>query len=137
MAQQPSAMAEVMAICNELSGIAKGASLVGELTLRTRDLILSFGERLSAFVIAHALKSEINSAQFTDARNLIKTDANFGYAKVDFELSNRLIQEYYAVNKGLNVVTGFIGSTSQGQTTTLGSQWFGLYSLYFRCRTES
>jgi aspartokinase/homoserine dehydrogenase 1 len=120
MAQQPSAMAEVMAICNELAGIAKGASLVGELTLRTRDLILSFGERLSAFVITHALKSEINTANYTDARNLIKTDSNFGYAKVDFELSNRLIQEYFAANKGLNVVTGFIGSTSQGQTTTLG-----------------
>ncbi|MFA5971001.1 MAG: bifunctional aspartate kinase/homoserine dehydrogenase I [Lentimicrobiaceae bacterium] len=120
MAQQPSVMAEVMAICNELSGIARGASLVGELTLRTRDLILSFGERLSAFVITHALKPEINTANYTDARNLIKTDTNFGYARVDFELTNRLIQEYYTVNNGLNVVTGFIGSTSQGQTTTLG-----------------
>lgn len=120
MAQQPSAMAEVMAICNELSGIAKGASLVGELTLRTRDLILSFGERLSAFVITHALKPEIDSTKFTDARILVKTDANFGYAKVDFEITNRLIQEYYAINTGLNVVTGFIGSTPQGQTTTLG-----------------
>lgn len=120
MAQQPSAMAEVMAVCNELSGIAKGASLVGELTLRTRDLILSFGERLSAFVVTHALKSEFPDVNYTDARALIKTDGNFGYAKVDFELSNRLIQEYYSINKGLNVVTGFIGSTSNGQTTTLG-----------------
>jgi bifunctional aspartokinase / homoserine dehydrogenase 1 len=120
MAQQPSVMAEVMAICNELSGITKGASLVGELTLRTRDLILSFGERLSAFVIAHALKSQIGNAQFTDARGLIKTDTNFGHAKVDFELSNTLIKEYFTANPGLNVVTGFIGSTTQGQTTTLG-----------------
>lgn len=120
MAQQPSVSAEVMAICNELSGIAKGASLVGELTLRTRDLILSFGERLSAFVIAQAIKSEINEANFTDARNLIKTDANYGHAKVDFEYSNKLIQEYFEANKGLNVVTGFIASTLQGQTTTLG-----------------
>jgi aspartokinase/homoserine dehydrogenase 1 len=120
MAQQPSAMAEVMSICNELAGIAKGASLVGELTMRTRDLILSFGERLSAFVITHALKSHIESANYTDARNLIKTDTNFGHAKVDFEISNQTILDYYLVNKGLNVVTGFIGSTSQGQTTTLG-----------------
>ena len=120
MAQQPSVMAEVMAICNELSGIAKGASLVGELTLRTRDLILSFGERLSAFVIAHALKSDIADARFTDARSLVKTDTNFGHAKVDFEISNALIKEYFTENPGLNVVTGFIGSTSHGQTTTLG-----------------
>jgi len=120
MAQQPSVMAEVMAICNELSGIAKGASLVGELTLRTRDLILSFGERLSAFVIAHALKSDIADARFTDARSLVKTDTNFGHAKVDFDVSNALIKEYFTENPGLNVVTGFIGSTSHGQTTTLG-----------------
>lgn len=120
LAQQPAAMAEVMALCNELSGIAKGASLVGELTLRTRDLILSFGERLSAYVITHAMKSGIGDANYTDARNLVKTDANFGYAKVDFEVTNRLIQEYFALHKGLNVVTGFIGSTLQGQTTTLG-----------------
>jgi aspartokinase/homoserine dehydrogenase 1 len=120
MVQQPSVMAEVMSMCNELAGIAKGASLVGELTLRTRDLILSFGERLSAFVITHALKAEIVDANFTDARNLIKTDDNFGHAKVDFEHSNSLIKEYFAQNTGLNVVTGFIGSTAQGQTTTLG-----------------
>ncbi len=120
MAQQPSAMAEVMSICNELSGIAKGATLVGELTLRTRDLILSFGERLSAFVITNALIPVLAHVNYTDARNLIKTDANFGYAKVDFELSNSLIQNYFAENTGLNVVTGFIGSTLQGQTTTLG-----------------
>ncbi|MEI8048990.1 MAG: bifunctional aspartate kinase/homoserine dehydrogenase I [Bacteroidota bacterium] len=120
VSQQSSAMAEVMSVCNELSGIAKGASLVGELTLRTRDLILSFGERLSAFVITQVLKPEIQSACYTDARMLIRTDANFGFAKVDFETSNRLIQDYYAVNKGFNIVTGFIASTLQGQTTTLG-----------------
>ncbi len=120
MTQQPSAMAEVMSICNELAGIAKGASLVGELTLRTRDLILSFGERLSAFVITNALKSLVSSANYTDARNLIKTDENFGHAKVNFEITNPLILNYYRENKGLNVVTGFIGSTTKGQTTTLG-----------------
>jgi len=120
MPQQPSVMAQVMSVCNELSGIAKGASLVGELTLRTRDLILSFGERLSAFVIANALKTEISNANYTDARNLIRTDANFGHAKVDFEQTETLIKQYFASNTGLNVVSGFIGSTAQGQTTTLG-----------------
>lgn len=120
MPQHPSVIAQVMAICNELSGIAKGASLVGELTLRTRDLILSFGERLSAFLIAQALKPEIAEAKYVDARNLIRTDANYGHARVDFEHTDTLIKEYFATSTGLNVVTGFIGSTAQGQTTTLG-----------------
>lgn len=120
MAQQPSVMAEVMATCNELAGIAKGASLVGELTLRTRDLILSFGERLSAFVIAQVIKAESGNAVFVDARHVIRTDANFGHARVDFEITNKLIQEYFDATPGLKVVTGFIGSTSLQQTTTLG-----------------
>ncbi|MFN8135362.1 MAG: aspartate kinase [Bacteroidales bacterium] len=120
MALQPSVMAEVMATCNELSGIAKGAALVGELTLRTRDLVLSFGERLSAFVLAQACKAKTGTGTFTDARNLIRTDANYGHAKVDFEATNQRIQNYFASGTGLHVVTGFIASTAQGQTTTLG-----------------
>jgi bifunctional aspartokinase / homoserine dehydrogenase 1 len=120
VAQQSNALAEVMTICNELSSIAKGASLVGEVTPRTRDLILSFGERLSAYVISQALKLEIKESQFVDARKFIRTDSAFGQAKVDFEITDNLIREYFAINRGVNVVTGFIASSSQGQTTTLG-----------------
>lgn len=120
VAQQPAVMAEIMTICNELSDIIKGASLVGEVTPRTRDLILSFGERLSAYLVCQTLKSDFPDALYTDARQLIKTDATFGQARVDFESSNKLIKEYYSVNKGMKVVTGFIASSTQGQTTTLG-----------------
>jgi aspartokinase/homoserine dehydrogenase 1 len=118
--QQPAAMAEIMTMCNELSDIVKGASLVGEVTPRTRDLILSFGERLSAYLVCQCIKPDFPEVIYTDTRNLIKTDATFGRARVNFELTNKLIKEYYAENKGLKIVTGFIASTSQGQTTTLG-----------------
>jgi len=130
VAQHPAAMAEVMSMCNELSDIVKGASLVGEVTARTKDLILSFGERLSAFVVSLAFKyadleaitgnAMYADAIYTDARQIIKTDATYGQAKVDFEKTNILTRDYFAANKGLKVVTGFIGSSSQGQTTTLG-----------------
>jgi bifunctional aspartokinase / homoserine dehydrogenase 1 len=118
--QQPPAMAEIITMSNELSDIVKGASMVGEVTPRTRDLILSFGERLSAYLVCQAIKVYIPEAHYTDARLLIKTDTTFGRAKIDFELSNKLIREYYAENKGLIIVTGFIASTASGQTTTLG-----------------
>ncbi len=120
VAQLPSSMAEVMAMINELSDIVKGASLVGEVTARTKDLIFSFGERLSAFVISEALKTKISDAIYADARKFVRTDTNFGYAKVDFETSNKLILEYFSKHNGLKVVTGFIGSAANGQTTTLG-----------------
>lgn len=120
IARQPSIMAEIMTLCNELSDIVKGASMVGEVTPRTRDLILSFGERLSAFLISEVLKTSIPGAVYTDARKLIRTDSSFGWAKVDSEVSHKLITDYFAQNSGLKVITGFIAGTENGQTTTLG-----------------
>ncbi len=118
--QHPAAMAEVMSICNELSEIARGAALVGEVTARTRDLILSFGERLSAFVVSRALLVEIGDTVCTDARRLIRTDSAFGHARVDFNATNTLVRDYFDKNPGLHVVTGFIAESGDGQTTTLG-----------------
>jgi len=118
--EQPAAMAEIISLCNELSDIVKGSFLVGEVTLRTRDMILSFGERLSAFLICQVLKSDLPDALYTDARELIKTDSSFGKAKIDFEATNLRIRNYYAGKNGLKVVTGFISSDSEDQTTTLG-----------------
>jgi bifunctional aspartokinase / homoserine dehydrogenase 1 len=118
--QTPAAMAEVITIFNELEDIVKGAALLGEVTPRTCDLIMSFGERLSAYIVCQVLKNEIPGALYTDSRQLIKTDLAFGHARVNFELTNMLIREYFAANKGLNVVTGFIASSPDGQTTTLG-----------------
>jgi aspartokinase/homoserine dehydrogenase 1 len=118
--QQPAAFAEVMSLCNELSDIVKGASLVGEVTSRTRDLILSFGERLSAYVISQSLKNEFPDVFYVDARNIIVTDETYGQAKVDFESSNILIRDFFGSKKGVSVVTGFIAATGKGQTTTLG-----------------
>jgi aspartokinase/homoserine dehydrogenase 1 len=120
VALQPAAMAEVMALCNELSDISRGASLVGEVTPRTHDLILSFGERLSAFVVSRVLQADFRDARFVDARELIRTDTTFGRAKVDFEITNKQITGFFEANRGLNVVTGFIASSLHGQTTTLG-----------------
>lgn len=118
--RQPAAMAEIMAMCNELSEIVKGASMIGEVTSRTRDLILSFGERMSAFLLCEAIKSDLPDAVYADARLFIKTDENFGKARIDFEISNRLIKEYYSRTLGLKIVTGFIAGSVKGQTTTLG-----------------
>jgi aspartokinase/homoserine dehydrogenase 1 len=120
VAVQPAVMAEIITVCNELSDIARGAFLVGEVTLRTRDLILSFGERLSAYLFSQVLKADFPDSVYADARAFIKTNAEFGKAKVKFDLTDELIRKYYADNIGLKVVTGFIASTVKGQTTTLG-----------------
>lgn len=116
----PRVMAEIMSLCNELSDIVRGAILLSEVTPRTKDLILSFGERLSAYLLSQTLRIDFPDTLFVDAREIIRTDSDFGKAKVDFTITESLIMKYFSENKGLKVITGFIGSDSNGQTTTLG-----------------
>lgn len=80
------------------------------------DWAASFGERLSAYIVAASVKN----AYFVDARELVKTDNNFVNAVVDFNKTNRRIQSYFRNKKGIPVVTGFLSSTGKGETTTLG-----------------
>jgi aspartokinase/homoserine dehydrogenase 1 len=108
----------------ELHDTLHGCFLIRELSKRTLDFVSSFGERLSASIIAHTITSRgVERADFLDARTVITTDDGFGGAKVDFETTNANIQRYFqehAHNGTLHIITGFIGSTPDGQTTTLG-----------------
>ena len=103
-----------------LKNLLKGIYLVREASARTMDYVLSFGERNSAYIIAHALQQEGINAHYLDARKVIKTDKNFGSAKVDFQRSYENISDYYGNNPGIQIVTGFISSARGGLTTTLG-----------------
>ena len=117
---QSSVLAQLKFTLNELEDVLHGVFLVKELSARTQDFILSFGERLSAFIIAHALIDRNIEGEFLDARDLVKTDEAFGSAKVDFEMTYNNIKEYFKSHKKLQVITGFIASTSSNETTTLG-----------------
>jgi|LakMenEpi03Aug12_release.lakeMendotaPanAssembly.Ray.scaffolds.fasta_scaffold53799_3 aspartokinase/homoserine dehydrogenase 1 len=117
---QATALANVIVKCQELRSIVKGASLIQEVSARTKALIVSFGERLSAFIISQAMHYQISDTAYVDAREIIKTDDSFAQALVDFKLSNPLIQDCFADTKKMYVVTGFIASTSDGRSTTLG-----------------
>lgn len=114
-------MSHIKRIINHLETLLDGCFLLGELSPRTADTILSFGELLSSFIIAEALKQNLKSTNYKDSRELIKTNATFGKASVNFEVSNRLIQDYFATNTSKVVLLpGFIGATEDGITTTLG-----------------
>ena len=118
--EQSKVFAGIRGVINELEDLLRGVSLIRELSARTLDLITSFGERLSTVVITECLKSRGVSAQFCDARTIIKTDDQFGHAEVNYTLTNQLIQEYFAKSTALQLITGFIASTEKGETTTLG-----------------
>ncbi|WP_234735263.1 bifunctional aspartate kinase/homoserine dehydrogenase I [Tellurirhabdus bombi] len=118
--EQSKVFATIRGIINELEDLLRGVSLIRELSLRTMDLIMSFGERLSCTVVSECLKSRGVPAQFCDARNLIKTDSQFSMAEVNYTLTNQLINDYFSKTTDLPIVTGFIGSTEKNETTTLG-----------------
>jgi len=114
---------ELEALFTELEGVCHGVLLLHELSRRSLDLISSFGERLAALLITEHLRSRGLRAQFVDAREHIVTDESHGAAAVDFEATYRNLRKALlpALRKGmLPVVTGYIGRTRQGATTTLG-----------------
>lgn len=118
--KQSSVIAQVKFTINELEDILHGIFLVKERTLRSLDYIMSFGERLSAYVVAEAINGRNVKSEFLDSRTIVRTDNNFGYAKIDFKKTNELIQEYFNRHTNLQVITGFIGSSASGETTTIG-----------------
>ena len=104
----------------ELEDLLHGISLIKELSPKSLDFIMSFGERLSAYIISEAVSTYGTTAEFLDARTLVKTNNDFGSAKVDFEETNGNIQKYFGEHRALQIITGFIGSTKENETTTLG-----------------
>lgn len=107
---------EVKALINNVHNLLKGISLLRELTLKTQDSLLAYGELLSATI----LSSVVENARFYDARSFIRTNANYGMAKVDFDLTSALINEKFSILDHTPIVPGFIASTESGETTTLG-----------------
>lgn len=117
---QSSVLAKVKNMLNELEELLQGIYLLRELSKRTLDHVMSFGERLSCTLITEAFKDRGLDAVYLDTRTVVRTNARFGNAVVDFELTDRLIAQRVAETKGLIVATGFIGSTEKGESTTLG-----------------
>jgi len=120
MQRQSTVIAQVKITINELEDILNGIFLIKERTLRSLDYIMSFGERLSAYIISEGFLSQGVDAEFLDARKVVKTDNNFGYAKIDFTFTNKLIAEHFQQHQQLQIVTGFIGTSPSGETTTIG-----------------
>ena len=104
----------------ELREVVHGAYLVRELSPKTLDYIVSFGERLSCSIINISLINRNIPSEYLDARKLIKTDDSFGNANVDFKTTNKNIKDYFNKHKKLQIITGFISSTHKDEITTLG-----------------
>ncbi len=88
---------------------------------RNQDHIIGFGERFSAQIITSLLKKNNVNTLYTDTRTLIKTNDNYGFAKIRKSISYKNISDYYHIHTDKVIVaTGFIASTINGHSTTLG-----------------
>jgi len=101
---------------DQLEKIIKGVSMIGELTPKTMDKIVGFGEKLSSLIIT----AFIEGSKWVDSSKLIKTDSEFGKAQVDFFKTNKLICNAFTNFKGICIVPGFVSSNDKGECTTLG-----------------
>ena len=118
---QSKIFANLKIIFNELEDLLHGIFLIKELSPRTLDLVVSFGERLSNFIVSESVKHKGIDNLLLDTRTVIKTDDNFGNARVNFALTDSLVKAYFSANPSkLIFATGFISSTEKNETTTLG-----------------
>jgi aspartokinase/homoserine dehydrogenase 1 len=121
VAQQSQLLSLVKKACNEIEDICNGIILLGELTAKTKDRIGSYGELLSSQIISAKFNAENINAVWKDSRELILTNSAFTAAQVDFEKTNKKIDDYFQKqSSSLFILPGFIAVDNEGHTTTLG-----------------
>jgi bifunctional aspartokinase / homoserine dehydrogenase 1 len=119
--QQSSVLSLVKKICNEAEDICNGIFLLRELSARTKDRIVSYGELLSSQIIAVKLNAVGLATEWKDAREIIVTDSNYGIATVDFAATDKKAMAFFdASASSLFIVPGFIAADKNNVTTTLG-----------------
>ena len=107
---------QVMELLDELENIYRGVYLINDLSIKTSDTIVSYGERISSLIISNV----IAEAKLFDARKFIKTVQQFNKHLVDFEKTNKLIEETFNPLPKVSLVPGFISSNEEGLVTNLG-----------------
>ncbi|MFI5279824.1 MAG: lysine-sensitive aspartokinase 3 [Gemmatimonadales bacterium] len=115
--------AEISASFDELAQLAEALSVLGHVTPRCMDAIASMGERVSAPLLAGAMRCCGLKAAFVDARSVMCTDDAFGRAEPQPERIAQAVREHVLplVKAGIvPVLAGYIGSTKTGVTTTIG-----------------
>ncbi len=122
-AQRTELLKTVEAYLDEFAAFCRSVHVLGEVTARAMDAISSLGERMNARIFAAFLQEQGTPARAVDATDLIVTDRRFQEAAPLMEATQQRVQAHLMplIEAGETpVVTGFIGATEDGITTTLG-----------------
>ncbi len=115
--RQVTVQKQVRALLDELKDIFQGINLIKDLSTKTADTIVSYGERLSSIIVA----ALIDGAKWYDSRKFIKTEFKHGKHNLDKELTNELIKEIFKEIPRISLMGGFISSDKiSGDVTNLG-----------------
>ena len=121
--KDPQIQEKINALLQKIEHQCQGIIMGEELSAHTLDVISSYGERLSSWLMTETLRNLGLKAERFDSRKLVRTNDQFGGAEVDWPITIKQIQDALnpIIAQGIiPVVTGFIGSTADGKTTTLG-----------------
>ena len=121
--RRASLLAAIDAVFTELETIVRALAVVEEVSSRSRDAIVAFGELASSRIVAAALEDAGLPARWLDARAVLVTDAQHGAAAPEREATGERLRTLVTplLAEGLvPVVAGFVGATAAGLTTTLG-----------------
>lgn len=114
--EQSGVIATIKVLLNQLEDILSGVYLVQELSPKTSDFVVSFGESLSSILVSKVLDAEL-----VDSKRLILTDDQHGGALVQYDVTYKNIKEYFERSSSqIFVAPGFVASTQAGITSTLG-----------------
>ena len=118
---QSRVLSKVKSELNTLETLLEGAFLIGEITPKLSDKIVSYGELLSSYIISEFFVEASLDVVHKDSREIIKTNNVNGKAAVNFELTNQLCADFITKTPHkIIVLAGFIASTENGGSTTLG-----------------
>ncbi|PKG42092.1 bifunctional aspartate kinase/homoserine dehydrogenase I [Psychroflexus sp. MES1-P1E] len=105
---------------NYLKNLLDGIFLINELTPKTSDKLVSFGELMSSFIITEAVKARGIDAVRKNSQDLIVTNSMFTKADVNYLVTNKNIQDYFQESHRLTILPGFVSKSNIGEITTLG-----------------
>lgn len=120
VAHQSQTLSRVKLLINELEDILRGVYLIHELSKRTNDRILVYGELLSSIIIADYLQQSRQKTALANPTKFIITDNQFGKANVKFDITLEKVAEYFKANLPVTICPGFIAANEDGEVTTLG-----------------
>ncbi|PKG52900.1 bifunctional aspartate kinase/homoserine dehydrogenase I [Olleya sp. 1-3] len=122
LSSKPKAItSEVDVKFEDLKQLLNGIYLINELSPKTSDKLVSFGELLSSFIIAKTMEEMGLNAVLKNSQELIVTNSNFTKAEVNYDITNKNITDYFNnANQQITILPGFVSKSQAGEVTTLG-----------------